>query len=196
MEPSVVLGLVSGQTIDLLDPRPSDIVLSDVANALSMICRFNGQVNSFYSVAEHAVRVALEVHRKTDDRKLVLAALHHDSHEAYIGDLTSPMKRLIGKGYINKLADKFNMAIGTAFDFDPGLIHAPVVVAADLDLLAIEARSVQSGTWPGPGPRLSYGFGWRPDIAAREFVAMHESLGGSYQLFDVTGSPYQLLGEQ
>ncbi|KKL67877.1 hypothetical protein LCGC14_2130580 [marine sediment metagenome] len=55
-----------------------------------LICRFNGCVNKFYSVAEHSVKA---YYLATDENKL--EALLHDAVEAYIGDVTRPLKSLL-----------------------------------------------------------------------------------------------------
>ena len=48
----------SGLAFDLLDPKPDQINIHDIANALSKLCRFTGHVKQFYSVAEHSIRVS------------------------------------------------------------------------------------------------------------------------------------------
>jgi 5'-deoxynucleotidase YfbR-like HD superfamily hydrolase len=53
-----------------------------------MICRFNGHTHRFYSVAEHCLFVASRVESSADK----LAALLHDASEAYLTDLTRPVK--------------------------------------------------------------------------------------------------------
>ena len=50
----------SGRAFFIEDVRPEDISINDIAHHLSLICRFSGACNSFYSVAEHSVR-ALEL---------------------------------------------------------------------------------------------------------------------------------------
>jgi hypothetical protein len=70
-----------------LDPRAEDIDPRDVAHALSLQCRYNGMVRSFYSVAEHCVLMSLAVAPEH-----ALHALLHDATEAYVGDMVRPLK--------------------------------------------------------------------------------------------------------
>jgi 5'-deoxynucleotidase YfbR-like HD superfamily hydrolase len=64
-----------------------DIFIKDIAHALSLQCRFSGHIQTFYSVAEHSLRVAELV-----PDKFKLAALLHDASEAYIVDIPAPIK--------------------------------------------------------------------------------------------------------
>jgi hypothetical protein len=81
----------SGHKFYPLDPRPEAICLQDIAHALSNICRWTGHVGYHYSVAQHAVQVALAVEQMAPDYALL--ALHHDDAEAYLGDIARPWKR-------------------------------------------------------------------------------------------------------
>jgi hypothetical protein len=81
----------SGLKFYPLDPRPEAVCLQDIAHALAHICRWTGHTAYHYSVAQHAVQVALAVEQMAPD--LALLALHHDDAEAYIGDIARPWKR-------------------------------------------------------------------------------------------------------
>jgi len=76
--------------LDLTGSTPDDIDPLDLARGLSRACRFAGQTTAFYSVAQHSVLASYYV--PPDD---ALHALLHDAAEAYLGDLTSPLKRLM-----------------------------------------------------------------------------------------------------
>src|SRR5690606_26561418 len=90
------IGTVSGRVVNYLDPRPEDLDINDIAVSLSHVCRFSGQVERFYSVAQHSVMVARKVWRATGDPRKGLQGLLHDASEAYTNDLPSPFKRHIG----------------------------------------------------------------------------------------------------
>lgn len=74
--------------------RPGDVLLRDVVHSLAMLCRFNGHLREFYSVAEHSVLVAALAEFYGDD-EAIIPALLHDAHEAYTGDVPRPVKRLV-----------------------------------------------------------------------------------------------------
>ena len=82
----------SGRKFSFLNPEPTDIVIEDIAHALSLQCRFNGHSTEFYSVAEHSVGVCRLVESMGEGRNIVLTALLHDAAEAYLGDVVSPLK--------------------------------------------------------------------------------------------------------
>ncbi len=83
----------SKQYINPLDPDKENIFLTDIAHALSKICRANGQLPVFFSVAEHSIFCCREAMERGYSNKLCLALLMHDASEAYIADIVRPVKR-------------------------------------------------------------------------------------------------------
>lgn len=81
------------QFLDVFDPDPEEIKIGDIANALGMLCRYNGHVPRFYSVAEHCVLMAEHVFAVERSTTMAFATLMDDAPEAYIGDMTRPMKQ-------------------------------------------------------------------------------------------------------
>ncbi len=77
----------TGRRINLLNPKESDICLEDIAQALSLQCRFSGHCKKFYSVAQHSVFVS-----KICEEKDAMYGLLHDASEAYLVDLPKPLK--------------------------------------------------------------------------------------------------------
>lgn len=86
----------SGHRLDFLNPHPAQIDIQDISRGLSRLCRFSGQTNEFYSVAEHCCILSEFVEEHSDfDNKLSLQALLHDAPEAYIGDIPAPIKKFL-----------------------------------------------------------------------------------------------------
>lgn len=76
-----------------LDPKPEDIVIWDIAHPLSLLTRANGHFPQFYSVGQHSIQCAKEAAARGYSRRLVLACLLHDASEAYLSDITRPVKK-------------------------------------------------------------------------------------------------------
>ena len=87
----------SGKKFSLVDPQPEDVVLEDIAHALSLICRYGGHTKDFYSVAQHSVHVANAVsdHAHLPSLNERRWALLHDAAEAYVGDMVQPLKDIV-----------------------------------------------------------------------------------------------------
>ena len=115
-----VLTTYSGSQLDLDEVTPDVIFIEDIAAALSKICRFGAQSRVFYSVAQHAVLVQRILVTDLQRPDLSLYGLHHDSHEAFAGDLPSPLNAKIdaeGNDAYKRLCDHLDDAISTAFGF-------------------------------------------------------------------------------
>lgn len=84
----------TGKQFRPLDPEWDMIDIVDIAHALSNTCRFTGHTNTFYSVAQHSYLVSL----LCDDHQLY--GLLHDASEAYLCDISTPVKKsAIFRGY-------------------------------------------------------------------------------------------------
>src|SRR3954464_1724323 len=95
--------MLSGRRLDILDPSPVDVELTDIAHGLARVARWNGQTRGDYpfSVAQHSVLV-LEIfaaHAPEADAKARLYALLHDAPEYVMGDIISPFKAAMGGNY-------------------------------------------------------------------------------------------------
>lgn len=76
-----------------LDPKITEIKTEDIAHALSLICRANGHCSHFYSVAQHSLNCAEEAKIRDYSTRVQLGCLLHDASEAYISDITRPVKK-------------------------------------------------------------------------------------------------------
>ena len=83
----------TGEDFAPLDPDINQIIIEDIAHALSLTCRANGHFTRFYSVAQHCINCADEAKARGYSDKIQLACLLHDGSEAYISDITRPVKK-------------------------------------------------------------------------------------------------------
>ena len=83
----------TGHHLDPLNPDPEKICIEDIAHALSLICRGNGQVKMFWSVGQHCLCCAKEARERGLPDRVVLACLLHDAGECYLSDVPRPLKR-------------------------------------------------------------------------------------------------------
>lgn len=119
-----------GIHFDLLDPQPEMIDIGDIAHALARIFRFTGHGNE-YSVAQHSILVSYRV-----PLELAFQGLMHDAHEAYMGDISAPLKRVLPdvQEYEKFLAGVVRVHFGLPEELDPE------VQETDLKMLLIEKR--------------------------------------------------------
>lgn len=95
--------MLSGRRLDLIDPSPVDVEITDIAHGLARVARWNGQTsgNHPFSVAQHSLLV-LEIADRifppaSPDKRLM--ALLHDAPEYVVGDLIAPFKAVLGDDY-------------------------------------------------------------------------------------------------
>lgn len=76
-----------------LAPQKEQIILEDIVHAQSLMTRANGHFPEFYSVAQHSIACGKEAIARKYPSRLVLACLLHDGSEAYLSDVTRPVKK-------------------------------------------------------------------------------------------------------
>lgn len=155
----------SGGDFDLGDPQPDMVHFHDMAISLSKISRFTGHLKSpdtFYPVSEHLCNCAWQswfVLDETQRRDRALndliarEAFGHDFHEAYTGDWSTPMKRLLedrfGEDFIDKIVGPVDAAVREAMVMLPRQPHLVHVI--DQKMLLTEHRDLMApGTHSRP----------------------------------------------
>lgn len=163
--------MLSGRRLDLLDPSPMDIELSDIAHGLARVARWNGQTQGDYafSVAQHSILV-MEIFRALNPQQgqtAILYALLHDAPEYVMGDIISPFKAAMGGSY-RDVEKRLLAAIHVRFSLPA---HAPAAITR-----AIKTADQQAAFF-----EAVHLAGFEPDEARRLFG--EPSLPG----FDIEG---------
>lgn len=85
----------TGKHIDPVHPISDLICIEDIAHALSLICRGNGQVKTFFSVGQHCINCAREALARGYSNRIAFACLLHDASECYLSDVPRPFKKTL-----------------------------------------------------------------------------------------------------
>lgn len=141
--PRTDIVIASGQYFDFLNPGASEIFVEDIAQSLSLICRFGGHTRDrrMYSVAQHSVLASYLV-----PPMYAVDALMHDAAEAVLGDMVKPLKNLLAD--YRALEFTVEQALFTRFD-----VRFPLpdcVKHVDRVLLSTEQRDIAArhhGEW-------------------------------------------------
>jgi 5'-deoxynucleotidase YfbR-like HD superfamily hydrolase len=175
--------LHSGGYIDLLNPDPAAIHLSDIAHALSQMCRFGGHTARFYSVAEHCWHAADQALADGHGLEVQRACLLHDATEAYLGDVVKPLKQFLPE--YTQIERAFEAVIRRRFGLTSDPSVWAVVKEIDQALLIAERRAwftADTVTWTGEDttrslPRVYWGH--EPTAARVIYLKRAEALGVS-----------------
>lgn len=138
----------SGILFNLMEPNPDHINIDDIANGLSNNCRWNGQTQRFYSVAEHCIKcywhyVWMRGGKENPaniNKKAALAILLHDAEEAYWSDFITPVKNLLPD--LKAKMDELRIMIYKKFDVYPDENTAILVHHIDQYILVWEYQNV------------------------------------------------------
>lgn len=166
------IAIVGNRFFDILNPQDHEYDIECIATALSNICRYTGHVEKFYSVAEHSVLVSHLV-----PSRYALEGLLHDASEAFLGDVSSPLKKLLPD--YRKIEDRVQEAISSFYGLQypfPKEIHE-----ADKRMYWNERKTVA----PGPDTLWHQEFaaarkvtasGMSPNMAKRYFLSRFKEI--------------------
>ena len=130
----------SGARFDFADPKPESIRLEDIAHALARICRFGGHASRFYSVADHSLNVARHLAHGKANHATTFAGLLHDAAEAYLGDIVSPLKRMLPRA--SELENHIARMIRVRFGIDDSQVDFDAITRADETILVAETKAL------------------------------------------------------
>lgn len=143
----------TGKHFDPTAPDAKLFDVRDIAHALSLTCRGNGHVKTFFSVGQHCVNCALEAEQSGLSPRVVLACLLHDASEAYMSDVPRPFKQAL-PSYVEaeeRLLDMiYEKFLGDALSEE----EQKQVKSIDDDLLYYDLKVLLGETPAGDAPQL------------------------------------------
>jgi len=148
-----IIKTISGKTIDLRYIDTRQLCVMDMAYSLSNIRRFNGHATRNVSVLEHSLMVfdIMRFHLGIKSPAALLAGVMHDAHEYLIGDITQPVKQLMGDAWkaeeyrIQRIV-LLHFGVWTAFN-----AYKPAIHGADMRALSGEREQLMlddGDVWP------------------------------------------------
>lgn len=109
LKPDPQVSTIFGE-VSLLDPQPEDMRIEAIHAGLVNQSRFAGQTNRRVSLLEHSLLVWALSYIDGATPAQQLAALTHDFQEAFILDVPTPLKRLLGPAY-EQIETRFEFAV-------------------------------------------------------------------------------------
>lgn len=159
----------TGEHINPINPEIEKIHIEDIAHALSLICRGNGQTTHFYSVAQHCINCCKEANARGYNERIQLICLLHDASEAYMADLIRPIKvymngyQEIEERFLKVVLNKFGVGDYTDKEWKN-------VKEIDDDLLIYDLVELLKE----PMPEKGYQFVLVPDISFKPFKEVED----------------------
>ena len=187
----------TGKLFYPLDPEPDLIVIKDIAHALSNNCRFCGHVKNFYSVAQHSVIVS-----QLCEPENALTGLLHDASEAYLSDITRPIKYTEQMAGYREIEHTLEEAIFAKFGL-PFPMTTDVKRADDMALIAegytlfnpipdwIFRRLKDAGLTE---PIYKLESAWPPAVAKAQFMKRFLELNG-VKISAASGKSFSMMTE-
>ena len=171
----------TGNHFDPINPDPELINIVDIAHALPMICRGNGQVSTFWSVGEHCILCAKEAAARGYSNRVIEGALLHDASECYMSDVPRPLKqempryREVEEQLLQVIYKEF---LGSSLTDE----EAQRLKEIDDDLLWYDLEVLLEEKQPGDAPKLHFELDYtvRPFVEVeQEYLEMFQKLSES-----------------
>ena len=138
IEKATMQQTISGQILNYNRPESYNYTAWEIAYILARTPRFGGHTSRYYSVAAHSMYVAHHL-----PSKLRLHGILHDAHEAFIGDIPTPLANYLDREKINHLKTEIQVAIYRSFDLAPPTTEElEVIKRCDVNTLFVEKRDL------------------------------------------------------
>lgn len=168
---------ITGKHFDPLTPDANMIDIYDIAHSLAHVCRANGHMRFFYSVAQHSLACALEAKERGYGRDIILGCLLHDGSEAYMSDVIRPLKGMMT--YYLEAEDKMQNMIWEKFiGHIPDEEERKLIFEIDDLMLSLEFKQLMAEELNDDYKKLKRQFvcEYRPQAEIREeFIGLFET---------------------
>lgn len=146
-----------GRYLDLVNCRPGDFDIEEIAQGLSAEPRFGGALTKVLVVAQHSVNTSIALDPHGDDPLMGMAGLLHDATEGVgLKDLPTPIKMLF-PDYV-RLEHVVGGKIALQYGLNVAAFEHPTLKMVDGLMCALEAKELH------PAPETIYPWcGGRPD---------------------------------
>lgn len=164
---------IGALAVDLLDPQPDQIDLAAIEANLDKTLRWASNPDAL-SVRQHQIAVGDLAALGRATPSVEQWCRHHDDHEGIIGDITGPIKALLGlhTPVLSRMEEKLDWAIATRRGITPptATVHASVhyfdKLAETLEWRYILDR--EPTPWLRPLPI------WLSEDTARKFIVKYK----------------------
>lgn len=130
-----------GVWFDPEDPDPEKMSLESIAHGLATEFRYGGHTDPLVNVAQHSVDTAKLLDEHGYSPEIQFYGLHHDSAEAYLGDVQKPNKEVLPS--LEELEDAWQEAIWDFLDVEsPDPSQKSSVKDVDYMLYLFEAEKL------------------------------------------------------
>jgi len=166
----------TGKHFEPTNPNPELFDVRDIAHALSLTCRGNGHVKTFFSVAQHCIYCAREAEERGYSKRIVLACLLHDAGEAYLSDVPRPFKEYLPH-YIQAEEKMLDLIYGRFLGSTLTAEEKAKVKELDDDLLYFDLKELlnQNPGREAPRMHIDVSFAVRPfEEVEEEYLALYE----------------------
>ena len=166
----------TGKHFDPTAPDQKLFDIRDIAHALSLTCRGNGHVKTFFSVGQHCINCAKEAAARGLSKRVILACLLHDGSEAYMSDVPRPFKHSMPEyikaeeALLDLIYEKF---LGSVLSEE----EQKAVRQIDDDMLFFDLRDLLNQEPDGEEPKLKIQLDFRVqpfDAVEQEYLEIYE----------------------
>ena len=180
--------MVSGRRLNLVNPSPLDVEISDIALGLSRNSRWNGQTEGPYawSVAQHSLLVVdiMRRFKPTPSNTILMAGLLHDASEYVTHDLVTPLKTVVGDVF-REVEDRLMCAIHLRFSLPARLQKKDKALIKKADLVAAATEATQLAGFTEKEVRTILSIGEKPaDWVTLTPYPAEEAISQFLQAFD------------